>query len=71
MEPIVPHLKRPKFPKPSNGVDSTADSSSKFSDLPESVVHHIFSFLETIDMIRERCVKKVEVFVDVNASLKL
>ncbi|XVF22851.1 hypothetical protein REPUB_Repub12eG0206700 [Reevesia pubescens] len=51
MEPIVPPLKRPKFPKPSNDVDATADRS-KFSDLPEHVVHHIFSFLETIDVVR-------------------
>ncbi|XWS77338.1 hypothetical protein CRYUN_Cryun01aG0252500 [Craigia yunnanensis] len=55
MESIVPLLKRPKFPKPSNDVDATADHC-KFNDLPESVIHHIFSFLETIDVIRASAV---------------
>ncbi|XVF22850.1 hypothetical protein REPUB_Repub12eG0206600 [Reevesia pubescens] len=51
MEPIVPLLKRPKFPEPSDDVDATA-ARNRFNDLPETVVHHIFSFLETIDVIR-------------------
>ncbi|OMP00768.1 hypothetical protein COLO4_12387 [Corchorus olitorius] len=52
MEPIT---QRPKLSD--DDVDAVAmDNGNKFSDLPEPVFHHIFSFLETIDVIRASAV---------------
>ncbi|KAK6285367.1 hypothetical protein POUND7_011546 [Theobroma cacao] len=56
MESIASLPKRPKLPIPSNDVDPIDHGNKSMNDLPEPVVHHIFSFLETIDVIRASAV---------------
>lgn len=52
--------------------DSAFDDDDMFSDLPEPIIHYIFSLLETIDVVRLSAVsKKWEVSVDFNALIAL
>lgn len=58
MENALP--KSPKIPKLTCGVCSNVggEDGDRLSNLPEPVIHHIFSFLETIDVVRASSVSR-------------
>ncbi|KAI9186419.1 hypothetical protein LWI28_017049 [Acer negundo] len=47
-----------KIPRTSNGCDDDEYDGDRLSSLPEHILHHIFSFLDTIDVVRASSVSR-------------